>query len=89
MLLRLLAGLDVTPDDVTAMGVGGLLMDIVTRRAPRLAPDERPPAERRIGAVVLAGALFALSPMRRGPTHFVDKDADGEPDEPDGPAKGL
>ena len=42
-----------------------------------------------IGAVVLAGALFALSPMRRGSTHFVDKDADGEPDEPDGPAKGL
>jgi molybdenum cofactor cytidylyltransferase len=54
VLQRLLAGLDVTPDDVTAMGVGGLLMDIVTRRAPRLAPDERPPAERRIGAVVLA-----------------------------------
>ena len=30
-----------------------------------------------IGAVVLAGALFALSPMRRGSAHFVDKDADG------------
>lgn len=42
-----------------------------------------------IGALVLAGALFAVSPLRRGSAHFVDKDADGEPDEPDGPAKGL
>lgn len=42
-----------------------------------------------IGAVVLAGALFAVSSMRNRPAHFVDKDADGEPDEPGGPATGL
>lgn len=38
-----------------------------------------------IGMGVLA---LLLRPM--GPTeHFIDKDADGEPDEPDGPAAGL
>ena len=45
-----------------------------------------------IGGVVLAGALFALSGRfenwRQG-RNFVDKDADGEPDEPNGPAKDL
>lgn len=45
-----------------------------------------------IGAVVLAGALFALSGRFenwRQSRDFVDKDADGEPDEPKGPAKDL
>ena len=44
-----------------------------------------------VGAVVLAGALFALSGVFEGrkPAHFVDKDADGEPDEPNGPANDL
>lgn len=45
-----------------------------------------------VGAVILAGALFALSGRfenwRQG-RDFVDKDADGEPDEPNGPAKDL
>ena len=35
ILMRILAGLEVTRDDVTGMGVGGLLMEIVTR--PQLA----------------------------------------------------
>jgi molybdenum cofactor cytidylyltransferase len=35
VLDRLLAGLDVSPDDITAMGVGGLLMEIGTRPQPR------------------------------------------------------
>jgi len=44
-----------------------------------------------VGAVVLAGALFALSAVFEGRrrVHFTDKDVDGEPDEPNGPAKDL
>lgn len=45
-----------------------------------------------IGMVLLAGALFAFSGRFEGwrkSQHFTDKDADGEPDEPSGPAKDL
>jgi len=52
VLTRLLAGLTVTRDDVTGMGVGGLLMEIVTRPQPRTEPQ--PEKGRRIAAVVLA-----------------------------------
>jgi molybdenum cofactor cytidylyltransferase len=52
VLMRLLAGLPVTRADITGMGVGGLLMEIVTRPQPR---DERvPEVGRRVAAVVLA-----------------------------------
>jgi molybdenum cofactor cytidylyltransferase len=51
ILARLLAGLPVTRADVTGMGVGGLLMEIVTRPQPREAPQAD---GRRIAAVVLA-----------------------------------
>ena len=52
ILMRLLAGLPVTRADITGMGVGGLLMEIVTRPQPR----EEPVAEnkRRVAAIVLA-----------------------------------
>ncbi len=42
VLQRLLAGLDVTGDDIRGMGVGGLLMEIKSRPQPRLGggPDE-------------------------------------------------
>ena len=52
VLMRLLAGLPVTRADITAMGVGGLLMEIVTRPQPRTEPA--PEKGRRIAAVVLA-----------------------------------
>ncbi len=52
VLMRLLAGLTVTREDVTGMGVGGLLMEIVTRPQPRTEPQ--PEKGRRIAAVVLA-----------------------------------
>jgi molybdenum cofactor cytidylyltransferase len=52
VLMRLLAGLEVTRDDITGMGVGGLLMEIVTRPQPRAAPA--PTENRRIAAIVLA-----------------------------------
>ncbi len=43
VLMRLLAGLKVTRADLTGMGVGGLLMEIVTRPQPRTVPDTRRP----------------------------------------------
>lgn len=52
VLMRLLADLPVTRTDITGMGVGGLLMEIVTRPQPR---DELvPETGRRVAAVVLA-----------------------------------
>ncbi len=42
VLDRLIAGLDVTSDDIAGMGVGGLLMEIPTRPQPREMPP--PPA---------------------------------------------
>jgi len=51
ILARLLAGLPVTRADITGMGVGGLLMEIVTRPQPREAPT---PDGRRVAAIVLA-----------------------------------
>jgi molybdenum cofactor cytidylyltransferase len=52
ILMRLLAGLPVTRADITGMGVGGLLMEIVTRPQPR---EERSmETKRRVAAIVLA-----------------------------------
>ena len=52
ILMRLLAGLPVTRADITGMGVGGLLMEIVTRPQPRTEPQ--PEKGKRIAALVLA-----------------------------------
>jgi molybdenum cofactor cytidylyltransferase len=52
VLMRLLAGLPVSRADVTGMGVGGLLMEIVTRPQPR--SEREPEKGRRMAAVVLA-----------------------------------
>jgi molybdenum cofactor cytidylyltransferase len=55
VLQRLLAGLAVTPADISGLGVGGLLMEIVSRPQPRAGPlPEVVAPVRRIGAVVLA-----------------------------------
>jgi molybdenum cofactor cytidylyltransferase len=51
ILARLLCALPVTRRDITGMGVGGLLMEIVTRPQPRES-EEKP--TRRIAAIVLA-----------------------------------
>jgi molybdenum cofactor cytidylyltransferase len=52
VLMRLLAGLKVTRAELTGMGVGGLLMEIVTRPQPRasLTTD----GNRNVAAVILA-----------------------------------
>jgi molybdenum cofactor cytidylyltransferase len=52
VLMRLLAGLKVTRADLTGMGVGGLLMEIVTRPQPRTVPELE--GNRNVAAVVLA-----------------------------------
>jgi molybdenum cofactor cytidylyltransferase len=52
VLMRLLAGIPVTRDDITGMGVGGLLMEIVTRPQPRKEPLAA--TDRRVAAVILA-----------------------------------
>lgn len=52
VLMRLLAGLPVSRADITGMGVGGLLMEIVTRPQPRT--EALPEKGRAIAAIVLA-----------------------------------
>jgi len=59
VLQRLLAGLDVSESDITGMGVGGLLMEIVSRPQPR-----EPVAEN--GAGVAAIVLAAGKSTRMG-----------------------
>jgi len=52
ILMRMLAGLKVTREDITGLGVGGLLMEIVTRPQPRV--DVGVEDNRRVAAIVLA-----------------------------------
>ena len=52
ILMRLLVGLPITRADITGMGVGGLLMEIVTRPQPRDEPVAE--SKRRVAAIVLA-----------------------------------
>jgi molybdenum cofactor cytidylyltransferase len=53
VLDRLMAGLDVTSDDIAGMGVGGLLMEIAARPQPREAAERQ--ADRvEVHAIVLA-----------------------------------
>src|SRR5438445_6071312 len=53
VLLRLLAGSKVTRSELMGMGVGGLLMEIVTRPQPREKP-EKEEDNRNIAAIILA-----------------------------------
>jgi molybdenum cofactor cytidylyltransferase len=50
--MRLLAGLKVTRAELTGMGVGGLLMEIVTRPQPR--ESLKPDSNRHVAAIILA-----------------------------------
>jgi molybdenum cofactor cytidylyltransferase len=52
VLMRLLAGLAVPREAITGLGVGGLLMEIVTRPQPREEPV--PNGDHHVAAVVLA-----------------------------------
>lgn len=68
ILMRLLAGLPVTRADVTGMGVGGLLMEIVTRPQPR--EEEVTHEGRRIAAVILAAGR---STRMGGPNKLLEE----------------
>jgi molybdenum cofactor cytidylyltransferase len=70
---RLIAGIDVSPEDIGSMGVGGLLMEIPTRPQPREAPAQRAPA--RVWAVLLA----AGQSRRMGPQNKLLADFGGKP----------
>ncbi|WJR76085.1 molybdopterin-binding/glycosyltransferase family 2 protein [Bradyrhizobium sp. NP1] len=52
VLMRLLAGLKVTRGELMGMGVGGLLMEIVTRPQPRTKPETE--GSRAVAAIILA-----------------------------------
>jgi molybdenum cofactor cytidylyltransferase len=52
VLMRLLAGLKVTRAEITGMGVGGLLMEIVTRPQPR--ESRGADRNRQVSAIILA-----------------------------------
>jgi molybdenum cofactor cytidylyltransferase len=73
VLMRMLAGLPVAREDITGMGVGGLLMEIVTRPQPR----EKPAVEtgRKIAAVVLAAGRST----RMGPVNKLIAEIGGQP----------
>src|SRR6266851_7907709 len=74
VLMRLLAGLEVKGEDIAGMGVGGLLMEIVTRPQPReVPPPVAAPARsagRRVGAIVLAAGR---STRMGGPNKLLEK----------------
>ncbi|MGI8525879.1 MAG: NTP transferase domain-containing protein [Pseudolabrys sp.] len=73
VLLRLLAGLPVGREDITGMGVGGLLMEIVTRPQPRDKPA--PEMGKRIAALVLAAGRST----RMGAVNKLIAEIGGEP----------
>ncbi|MCA0320375.1 MAG: molybdopterin-binding/glycosyltransferase family 2 protein [Proteobacteria bacterium] len=55
VLMRLLAGLPVSKADITGMGVGGLLMEIVSRPQPRESEVAMPVRPKVAGLVLAAG----------------------------------
>jgi molybdenum cofactor cytidylyltransferase len=73
VLNRLLANIPVTPQDITGMGVGGLLMEIPSRPQPR----EMPKAVKKINVAALI--LAAGQSRRSGPSHKLRATFDGVP----------
>lgn len=75
VLQRLLADIPVTAHDMTALGAGGLLMEIETRPQPRVAKRAAQAAAPRIVALVLAAGR---SRRMGGPNKLV-QDLAGKP----------
>jgi molybdenum cofactor cytidylyltransferase len=73
VLMRLLAGLDVPREAIAGLGVGGLLMEIVTRPQPRDEPAVR--AGHSVAAIVLA----AGSSTRMGGSNKLLAEIGGKP----------
>lgn len=78
VLQRLLADIPVTRADIVRMGVGGLLMEIVSRPQPREGPLEPEPAF--APAKTVAAVLLAAGQSRRmgGPNKLL-AELEGEP----------
>ncbi len=68
ILMRLLAGLRIKRSDITGLGVGGLLMEIVTRPQPRAVPV--PEKGHRIAGLVLAAGR---STRMGGPNKLLEE----------------
>ena len=68
ILMRLLAGLPIKRQDITGLGVGGLLMEIVTRPQPRAVPV--PEKGHRIAGLVLAAGR---STRMGGPNKLLEE----------------
>ena len=66
--MRLLAGLPIRRSDITGLGVGGLLMEIVTRPQPRAEPA--PEKGHRIAGLVLAAGR---STRMGGPNKLLEE----------------
>ncbi len=76
VLQRLLAGAPVTPEDIMAMGAGGLLKEISSRPQPRGAgPRQAPDGRKKIAILILA----AGQSRRMGKTNKLLARIDGEP----------
>lgn len=76
VMQRLAAEIDVTPGDIMAMGVGGLLVDTPSRPLPReSAVQARPEPDVKVGAVVLA----AGQSRRMGPANKLLMEIAGTP----------
>jgi molybdenum cofactor cytidylyltransferase len=73
VLMRLLAGLQVTRAELMGMGVGGLLMEIVTRPQPREIPDSG--GNRNVAAIILAAGRS----MRMGGPNKLLAEIEGKP----------
>ncbi len=66
--MRLLAGLPIRRPDITGLGVGGLLMEIVTRPQPRAEPA--PEKGHNIAGLVLAAGR---STRMGGPNKLLEE----------------
>jgi molybdenum cofactor cytidylyltransferase len=75
VLQRLCADVPVTPGDIMAMGVGGLLKEILTRPQPRDVAAPRPQAAPKVAALVLAAGRST----RMGETNKLLMDLHGQP----------
>ncbi len=73
VLNRLLANIPVTPQDITGMGVGGLLMEIQSRPQPREAGSSA--KKSKVAALILA----AGQSRRSGASHKLRATFDGVP----------
>ncbi|WP_417672293.1 NTP transferase domain-containing protein [Roseibium sp.] len=73
ILDRLLAGLEVTPADITGLGVGGLLMEIGSR--PQLREKSAHGDDTEIAAIILGAGKSS----RMGPSNKLLEVVDGSP----------